>query len=364
MPTATVHLDALDHNLERLRGYLRPEVQVLAAVKANAYGHGLVEVANRLKGAGVRWFGVATAGEAVALRHAGLTENILIFGPVYEALERLIDHGVALTAVDGDSLEKISQVAKRAGAKARVHLKVDTGMGRLGRPAKEALALAQAADREKNILLEGLWTHFACADEEDTRATVRQLERYEGLLDNLQRHGIGIPLKHAANSAGIIAFPDSHYDMVRPGIALYGYHSSAAIARLEAGLKPVMTLTAPVTFVKRVEAGTPISYSALWRAPRDTTVATVRIGYADGYPRALSNRAQVLVKGRLCPVAGRVCMDQLMVDVGDMDVQPGDRVTLFGGGGPSAEDLGGLAGTISYEILTSVGARVKRVYTP
>lgn len=362
-PTATIDLAALEHNLEKVRGRLAPRVGILAAVKADAYGHGANEVAPFLGSRGVDWFGVATAEEALALREAGVKGSILVFGPVRTHLEPLVAHDVALTVVDEASLAAASSAARRTGARARVHVKVDTGMGRLGRRAEDALGLVQGADRQGRVRLEGLWTHFASADDALPEATHRQLQAFTDLIGALERCGIQIPLKHAANSAAVFAFPEAQFDLVRPGIALYGYSSSPFIAGLEPALKPVMTLTAPVTFVKRVTAGTPISYGGLWHAPRDTTVATVRIGYADGYPRALSNKAKVSVQDRLCPVAGRVCMDQLMVDMGDLAVQPGDRVRLFGAGGPSAEELGALAGTISYEILTGIGARVRRRYT-
>jgi alanine racemase len=361
MPTATIDLAALAHNARRLKSYLAPNVLMLAAVKANAYGHGLVAVSKRLEREGARWFGVATAEEALALREAGLGAGVLILGPVYEGIEGLIERDLALTVTDERALELAGEAARRVGKQVRVHLKVDTGMGRLGRPAAEALGLVHMADRHRQVFLEGLWTHLACADEEGN-FTACQLETFGGLLAEVERAKVAIPLVHAANSAGLIACKEAHFSMVRPGIALYGYHSSALIAGLEPHLRPVMTLTAPVTFVKRVRAGTPVSYGCLWQAPRDTQIATVRLGYADGYPRVLSGKARVLVRGRLRPVVGRICMDQLMVDVGDLDVEVGERVTFFGREGLDAEEVGRLAGTISYEILASVGQRVKRLY--
>lgn len=358
MPTATVSLDALRHNVDRIRSHLQPATNLLAAVKANAYGHGAVAVAHHFAACGVAYLGVATAGEALELRAGGVTLPILIFSPVYKNIPELVDYGVSLTVADAHSLS----VVKASGARANVHLKVDTGMGRLGLGWREAVALAQATDAAENVVLEGVWTHFAASDDADRTFTAGQLEAFHLFLEGLREHGIAPGLVHAANSAGIFAYPEAHFDMVRPGIALYGYHSSAVIAELEKDLRPALTLTAPVTFVKRVAAGTPISYSGLWTAPRDTTVATVRIGYADGYPRLLTNKGAVGVKGELKPVAGRVCMDQLMVDMGDADVAVGDRVTLFGPGGLDAETLAGRMGTISYDLLVSLSARVERVY--
>lgn len=357
MPLAQISLDALRHNLGRVRSHIAPTTQVLAAVKANGYGHGAVAVAKQLQAEGVSWLGVATAAEALELRSGGVDANILVFSPVYERLDELVAHDVALTLSDISNLEVLEPYEG-----ARVHLKVDTGMGRLGLPWQDAVDLARAVDASKSVTLEGVWTHFACSDDEDRGSTRCQLEAFHLFLAKLEQDRIHPGIVHAANSAAVFAYSEAQFDMVRPGIALYGYHSSTFIAGLEPGLKPVMTLTAPVTFVKRVRAGTPVSYSAMWAAPEDTSVATVRIGYADGYPRLLTNKAEVVVQGQLRPVAGRVCMDQLMVDVGDLDVKVGERLTLFGPGPLTAEVLAARIGTISYELLVSVGTRVARQY--
>jgi alanine racemase len=361
-PVASVDLGALEHNLGRLRSRLKPGTAVLAAVKADAYGHGAARVAGRLLAAGVRWFGVATAGEALALRAAGIDADILLFGPVHDAatLRRLAHADVALTLVDEASLEALR--AAGAGRGVRVHLKVDTGMGRLGLPWARAVELARAVDAAPEVELEGVWTHLARADEPGRAPTLAQLERFDRLLDALREDGIEPRWRHAANSAGVIAYPEAHYDLVRPGIALYGYPPGDAVAALEQELRPVMRLQAPVTFVKRVAAGTPVSYGGTWAADRDTTIATVRAGYADGYPRLLSGKGFAALHGRQVGVAGRVCMDQLMLDAGDLAVQPGDTVTLWGPPGPSAETLARSIGTIAYELLTRVSARVPRRY--
>lgn len=362
VPRATVSLKTLSHNVQVLRSRLGPETGLLAPVKADAYGHGAVSVARHLETLGVSWFGVATAREALDLRAGGVTGDILVFIPVYEGLSELLEQNVTVSVGDMKSTEAVVQAAKTRRAK--VHLKLDTGMGRLGEGTQGTLATAQTLDRAQNVELEGLWTHFACADEPDRSYTDRQLERFNEAVSILEQHGIQIPLRHAANSAATVAYPESHFDLVRPGIALYGYHSSPHSAPFAPELEPVMTLTAPVTFVKAFCKGDSLSYGSLWTAPEDTTIATVRFGYADGYPRVLSTKAaaQVRVHGRLCPVVGRVCMDQFMVDVGGLDVQVGDRVTVFGPAGPTAETLGEAAGTISYELLVRLGARVMREY--
>ncbi len=361
-PVATIDLSALEHNLGRIRRHLHEGTRVLAAVKADGYGHGAAVVARRLAAGGVDWFGVATPDEAFALREGGVTGDILLFGPAYRAatLRRLAEEGVALTVADEAGLEAVQ--AAGTARPLRLHLKVDTGMGRLGLPWPAAQALARRVERAPQAALEAVWTHLARADEAERGPTLAQLERFERLLDALRADGIEPPLRHAANSAGVFGYPEAHYDLVRPGIALYGYHAGDAVRALEPGLRPVMRLQAPVTFVKRVPAGTPISYGGSWRARRETTVATIRIGYADGYPRLLSNRASVALHGRSLPVAGRVCMDQILVEVGDLPVAPGDTATLWGPPGPDAETLARSIGTISYELLAGVAPRVPRRY--
>jgi alanine racemase len=356
MPQAHVSLANLSHNLRIIRSYLKAQTLILAAVKANAYGHGAVPVAKHLESLGVTWFGVATPGEAIELRRGGIRGGILIFSPVYQHIRELVDYEISLTVADLASLE----VIRSAKTPAKIHLKVDTGMGRLGLEPKEAATLFEAV-LGSGLELEGVWTHFATSDDQDKTFAQRQLERFESMLRIIENSSVQ-PIIHTANSAAIFAMPESHFDMVRPGIALHGYHSSPYVASIEPNLKPVMTLSAPITFIKRVRAGTPISYSHLYLTPKDTTIATVRIGYADGYPRLLTNKGEVWVHNRLCPIAGRVCMDQLMVDVGDLEVSIGERVTLFGGQGLDAETLGNRFGTISYDLLTGISPRVERVY--
>ncbi|MFO7544936.1 MAG: alanine racemase [Trueperaceae bacterium] len=362
-PVAHVDLAAIRHNLARVRDRVAADTKILAAVKADAYGHGLVPVSRALEAAGVAFFGVATPAEAMALREAGVQAGLLLLSPVRDAatITRLVDADVSLTATDAASLDAYARAD--APGQRKLHLKVDTGMGRLGRQWRDTTELARAIDRRPDWVLEGVWTHFAASDDEDRSYTLGQIEAYRNALEALDAAGLTPPLRHAANSAAIVAYPEAAFDMVRPGICLYGYHSSDVVAALEPGLRPAMRLAAPVTFVKRVTAGTSVSYGNLWRAPQATTVATVRIGYADGYARSLSGKAWVSVQGERRPVVGRVCMDQIMVDVGDLGVAPGDEVTLWGPPGPDAESLARAIGTVSYELLTGVGARVERAYT-
>lgn len=364
-PHATIDLGALRANLALLRSRAATGVALLAAVKAEAYGHGLLPVARVLEASGVDAFGVATAAEALALRAAGSRVEVLLFGPVRAAIAELVAADVALTVAHVDDLRAI-EAAGTAG-RARVHLKVDTGMGRLGIGPSEAIALAAAVDRSPATELEGVWTHLAAADEPtataDGGATDRQLTAFATLLARLERDGLRPRWAHAANSAGLLVRPDAHHDLVRPGIALYGQPPSAWIAARTPELRPVLRLDAPVTFVKRVPAGTPVSYGATWTAPRDTVVATVRMGYADGYPRALSSLAEAAHRGRRVSVVGRVCMDQLMIDLGPSgEAETGERVELVGGAAPAATALADAAGSFVYELLTGIGPRVQRRY--
>jgi len=364
-PHAHVDLDALRHNLALLRARTAAGVRLLAAVKADAYGHGLLPIARALASAGTDAFGVATAAEALALRAAGIAGGVLLFGPVRAAIPELVEADVALTVAQPADLEAIE--AARPATPARVHVKVDTGMGRLGLGPDAARSLVAGVARSRAADLEGVWTHLASADEADATepgsATDRQVVAFTGLLARLEREGLRPRWAHAANSAGTLVRPDAHLDLVRPGIALYGQPPSAWLARRVPELRPILRVDAPVTFVKRVTAGTPISYGGTWLAPRDTVVATVRLGYADGYPRALSSRAEAGHRGRRVPVVGRVCMDQLMLDLGpEGDAAVGERVDLVAGDAPAAFDLAAAAGSFTYELLTGLGPRVVRRY--
>ena len=362
---AEVDLSALTHNLGMVRAALAPGAEVLAIVKANAYGHGLPRTALHLESQGVRWFGVATPAEALALRRGGVTAEVLLLSPVGEpaTAAELAAQGVTLTVPGEEALEALA--AARLPGEARVHLKLDTGMGRIGvRTPAEAARLATAASRTPGVRVTGTFTHLYASEEEDEAPTLEQLTRFDAMVAAIRAAGVDPGLRHTANSGAVFRFPSHHYELARPGIVLYGYYPGPLVADLAPGLRPAMRFTAPVSFVKRVPPGTTVSYGGLWRAPKETVVATVRAGYADGYRRSLTGRARVGHRGRLLAVVGRVCMDQLMVDATGADVRVGDRVVLWGPGGPSAEELGEAIGTVSYEMLTGVAARVGRVYLP
>ncbi len=358
MARANINLSTLNHNLSIIKTKLKPKTKILAAVKANAYGHGAVAIARYLEDK-VDYLAVATKSEALQLREANIKSEILIFAPVYDGLEKLIEQNISLTVVDSYSIGLIEKAVKNK--KANVHLKVDTGMARIGQNWQASIKLAQRIAASDKLEFTGAWTHFASSDAEDKSYTEFQLENFNKFLAGIKNLGIRPKIIHSANSAAIFAFPESHFDMVRPGIALYGYHSSRFIETLEPNLKPILRLTAPIHFIKRVKKGQSISYSNLWHAPKDSNIASIRIGYADGYPRQLTGKAKVYYKGKTYPIAGRVCMDQLMLDLGDDVLELGERVVLFG---PeyNAEDLAEKIETISYNLLTSLSARVERVY--
>lgn len=357
-----IDLEAVRHNARQMLARLSEGTRLMAVVKADAYGHGAVQVAQAALEAGASALAVAIPEEGECLRAAGIAAPILVLGGIEpDAAGAVVRCGLTQTVFDARAIAALSQAAQRLNRPARVHLKLDTGMSRIGvRTAAQAAALAQAADEAPGVRLVGAFTHFASADEEDASQTQQQIARFEDMLRAVEAvHGAPL-LRHACNSAGIYRYPQAHYDMVRGGIALYGCAPAPGIG----GLRPAMRWTTRATFVKDLPAGERISYGGTYTAARDMRVMTVPVGYADGYRRAFSGRAQVLVRGRRAPVVGRVCMDQMMVDVTDIPAAAaGDAATVFGGDvSDSVETLAHTAGTIPYEILCSIGRRVPRVY--
>ncbi|MDR1213178.1 MAG: alanine racemase [Propionibacteriaceae bacterium] len=365
---ALVDLELLGRNLRAISRHTRSK-QVLLPVKANAYGHGLTEVATAVeRNHWADWFGVATVSEAVALRQAGLTSPIL---KLSVAAPELLDQALAaqtrLTIVDRDSAAAAEAAADRAGQIAWVHLKVDSGMRRLGVEPKAAAELAAFVEAQPHLWLEGVFTHFAASDDPaQDDFTAGQWGRFQAATQAIQeRLGRAVDLVHAANSGAVLAHPETWGDMVRPGILSYGYYPDPATPRT-VEVEPVLSWVSRVSFVKTVPAGQTVSYGRTWAPARDTKVATVPVGYGDGYSRRLSGRASVLVGGERRPVVGRVCMDQLMVDLGPgSKIGVGQPVVLLGRVGGqriSADDLGQATGTISYEVLCAIAQRVPRVY--
>ncbi len=364
---AIIDLDAIAHNVRELRRITSPGAQLMTVIKADAYGHGLTEVAPTCLGSGASRLGVAIPDEAFALRNSGIEAPILVIGHCapWQA-EHMVRGGIAGAVSRYEDAAAFSAAAVKLGLKAAVHIKVDTGMARLGIwPGTEGLSVAERIARLPGIDLEGVFTHFASADEADKAYTLEQLERYLGFVDGLARRGIKPQFRHAVNSAALLDLPDAHLDMVRPGVLIGGLWPSDEVQR-RIDLRPAMTLLTFAAYVKNVPAGRKVSYGSTYETGGPSRLATLPLGYHDGYKRGYSNRAAVLVEGRRAPVRGRVCMDQAIVDVtGIPGVEAGAPVVALGRYGRervSAEELGGLIGTIGYEIVTTVGKRVPRLY--
>ncbi|HHW28151.1 MAG TPA: alanine racemase [Syntrophomonadaceae bacterium] len=365
---AEIDLDALKNNVQEMRRITDPSAQLMAVVKANGYGHGLEQTARTALQCGATWLGVALLQEAVTLRDKGITAPILILGytPVEDAAE-VISHDISQTIFTVEDARAFAAVAHRLGKKAKVHIKIDTGMGRLGFcPQGDTLDKICSLSQLPDLEIEGIFTHFATADEADKSFAEEQFMRFQQLLKQLAVRHIYIKWRHCANSAAVIDLPYTHLDLVRPGIALYGYYPSPYVNRDLVKLLPVMSLKARVALVKEVAGGCSISYGRKYIVKKKTSIATIPLGYGDGYSRLFSNQGEVLIRGKRAPVVGRVCMDQLMVDVGHLpDVQQGDEVVLLGrqeGEEITADELAGKLGTISYEVLCMISERVPRVY--
>lgn len=358
-----VDLDRLSHNLRSIRAHVG--VPVMGIVKANAYGHGLVPVARHLQAQGVEQLGVAFLEEGIVLRQAGITLPILVMGGIFgRQAAQFIEHDLEVTVSSLEKLRQIEAAAEALGRKAVIHLKIDTGMERIGVHSYSAAPFIEAAVASRWCELKGIYSHLACADDPGSPMTLQQLERFQEACAHFERIGAPMPLRHLANSGGILHFPQTHLDMVRPGIMLYGVLPDPASQRT-VDIKPVLSLTSQVIYFKVVKAGNPVSYGATWAPARNTRVVTVPIGYGDGYPRGLSSRGQVLIRGHAYPVVGRVCMDQFMVDIGDDSAWNEDEVVLIGEQGDAAitvESLAQAAGMSAYEVLVGLNLRIPREY--
>ena len=358
---AEIDLGAVRDNVRAISAALRQPAGFMAVVKADAYGHGAVMVAQAAVGAGASWLGVATLDEGVQLRRAGLAAPILVLGHATEdEAESAVAHDLAVAVSRLEVARALGQAASRAGRRARVHLKIDTGMGRLGVAPGDAASLARALTALDGVHLDGCFTHFATADDRDLAFARAQLEEFRRALRELEAAGVSSGVRHAANSAAAMALPESHLDLVRVGLALYGISPAPHLAG-RVPLRRVMRLRARVTHVKRVPRGTTIGYGRAYRAERSTTIATLPVGYADGYPRLLSGRGVVALAGHRVPIAGRISMDQCTIDAGDLPVRVGDEAELWGEEVP-VEDIAGWADTIAYEIVAGVSPRVPRVF--
>ena len=365
---AKIDLDALAHNLRVIRERVGPGIKILAAVKANAYGHGAVECSTRLEREGVEWFGVALPEEGIELRTAGISKPILCMGGIWAGQESLcVQQNLTPVMYRLDAVEALDLAGRDAHKTVDVHVKIDTGMGRLGVRVDDVPDFCAALKQFKNIRVDGLMTHLASADDEQQNAfTIQQLQRFEKAVTTFRDQGFKPRYVHAANSAALFTFAESRANMVRPGGTLYGFTRDVLPPNSDAPLRPVMSLYSRIMLLKRVPKGEKLGYGGTFETMRDSLIATIPIGYEDGYRRAFSNRARAIVRGQFVPVVGRVSMDLTIIDVTDVaDVAVDDRATLLGSDGNcsiKAEDLGEFAGTISYEITCGISSRVPRVY--
>ncbi len=359
-----VDLAALRANVAAVRGRVGA-ARIMATVKANAYGHGLVRTSKELLAAGVDELGVAFLEEGIALRRAGVTADILVLGGIIgNQISHFLEFDLQLTASSVYKMRQIEETAAAMGRRARVHLKIDTGMGRIGMRHESAAALFAAAMSAGHCEIRGVFSHLAASHAVDTRFTDIQLERFLTALEFFPRNGFPMPVRHLANSGAVLQHPSTILDMVRPGIMLYGVYPDAQTPRTIA-LHPVLSFRTRVVYFKVVPAGTPLGYDHSWTAPGETRIVTLPVGYGDGYFRALSNRGTVLIGGARHAIVGRISMDQCMVDIGTASAYNGDEVVLIGTqGGESitVEEVAELAGTIPYEVLTNINTRVPRRY--
>lgn len=364
---AQIDLQAIRHNIKEVRRKIAPGTKIMAIVKADAYGHGAVPVSKAVEDL-VDAYGVAMIEEALELREAELDKTILILGYTSESnYEDVIKYGISQTVYTYDMAKQLNDVAERMKKKAIVHIKVDTGMGRIGfAPEQESVKLVKAIHQLPGITIEGMFTHFARADEKTIAAAKQPFEKYMWFVEQLKQQGIEIPMKHVANSASILQFPEAHLDCVRSGIITYGLHPSEEIDCSGIDLQPAMEWKSVISYVKNVAPGTSISYGGTFTADKSMRVATIPVGYADGMKRDLSNKGRVLIHGEYCPILGRVCMDQFMVDVTHLvNVKTGDEVTIFGKQGNhflSVDEVAKQAHSFNYEFVCSLSQRVPRKY--
>ncbi|MDE6624845.1 MAG: alanine racemase [Lachnospiraceae bacterium] len=364
---ADIDLDAIRKNIKTMRSYIPHKSKLMAVIKANAYGHGAVEVAKALDDL-AQYFGVACIDEAVELRKAGIDKPILILGATHESwYEEVVGYNVAQTVFTLKQAKALSETAGKLGRTAVIHIKLDTGMNRIGFACgEESIPDILAVSKLPNLKVEGIFTHYFMADAADKSSAERQLAEYTRMVELLEEQGMDFSIRHISNSAGIMEMPNDCFDMVRSGISTYGLYPSEEMDKAACVLYPAMELKSRITYVKTVKAGESVSYGGTYVMPTDKRIATVGVGYADGYPRALSNRGRMLVHGKYAPVVGRVCMDQTMIDVSEIsDVQPGDEVVLFGRQGVntlSVEELAEMSSSFNYEFVCDVNRRVPRVF--
>lgn len=363
---AEINLDAMCSNVSQALERMKP-AKLMAIIKTDAYGHGAVRSAKALDEIGVYAFGVATPGEALELRRAEIKNPILILGYVFEEyFDRMIENDIDLALFDLNTAKLLNSHAEKLGKKARVHIKADTGMGRIGfQPCDESAEIIKEIAALNNIEIDGMFTHFACADSKDKASVNRQIERFTNFVAKVKSEGVSLPIVHCYNSASIVDFDKPLFDMVRCGIITYGLEPSDEVSKTNIKLQKVMSIKSHVAYVKKVGAGFTVSYGSTYVTDKETEIATIPVGYGDGYPRTLSNKGMVLIGGHFAKIIGRVCMDQFMVDVTGLGVSCGDEVILMGSDGENsitAEEIGNLSGRFNYELVCDINKRVPRVY--
>lgn len=363
---AEIDLSCLGFNLAQIKRFVSPEVKIMPIVKADAYGHGLVEVSQYLLSQGIDYLGIATVDEGMILRDSGIGIPLLILGSITpEETEAVLEYNLIPTVCNLEVATRFNNLALQKNRHANVHIKIDTGMGRIGISCQEALDFFLKLKELPNLVIEGIWTHFASAEEAEF--TNVQLNRFNFVIGGLRQLGFNFLYIHAANSTAILRNKESHFNLVRPGLTLYGVYPDASLREI-VELKPVMMIKTRTVFLKKVSAGQSISYGRTFITSRESLIATLPVGYGDGYSWLLSNRGVVLVKGMRVPVVGRVCMDQIMIDVTEVpDVKIGEEVVLVGQQGNeriTAEELASMATTIPYEVLCKISPRIPRIYKP
>ena len=366
---ARIDLDAIASNMEHMRQNLGENTKIMAVIKADGYGHGAVQIAQMLENIDYVWgYAVATLDEAVVLKAEGMKKPVLVLGCVFpDQYMEMLRYDIRMNVYTEEMAEAISQMAAREGMTAYMHIKLDTGMARLGfDTGMESVEAIHRISQMKNVCMEGIFTHFAKADEVDKTFTQRQIKDFLWMTNQLKEMDVTFEYEHCANSAAIIDVPDAHFDLVRAGISTFGLYPSEDVKKENVRLKPAMALKSHVAFVKNIKQDIPVSYGGTFVSEKPMTIATIPVGYADGYPRNLSNVGHVLIRGKKAPIIGRVCMDQFIVDVTDIEgVSFGDNVTLIGKDGNetiTVEDLSALSGRFNYEFICDLGKRIPRVY--
>jgi alanine racemase len=364
---AEIDLNSIKNNINELKKLAHENTKFLLPVKANAYGHGIIEVSKFVeKNNLIDMLGVASINEGIELRKSGIITPILIFGLIDNNrahLKKIFDYNLTPTVADINIAEEISDMGKKLERKIPLHLKIDTGMGRIGCSSINAVEIAAEINKLKNIDFQGIYSHFPVADEEKNSSikfTRDQINKFDDIIHELDSKKINIPIKHLANSAGIINFPESAYNMIRPGIAVYGYAPSDKKEKIK--LEPVMAFKSNIIFIKKVKKGIPLSYGLTFTTKKDTNIATISVGYGDGYARSLSNKGFVIIKNKKYPVVGRVTMDQILIDIGTDIYGIGEEVILFGKENITANSIAELTDTISYEVTCDISVRVPRIY--